>query len=137
MSSKFPVGFPVRAAKIIQCPRATNTAIREQNEAVTNTLGIHQLMNRKDEGTALGGFIAQHSGHLADLSEVEAINGSSMRSSGCGVSNQAPTSAFGRSPSTANARACEELASNPPIRLLPRPRRRIFDRRSQTTIEPE
>src|SRR6202165_796935 len=65
--------IPGSRAKIIQCPNATNTAIRKQNETVTNALGIHQLMNRKDEGTALGGFIAQHFGHRADLSEGEAI----------------------------------------------------------------
>src|SRR5882762_2061716 len=36
--------IPGSRAKIIQCPHATNTPIRKQNDAVTYALGIHQLM---------------------------------------------------------------------------------------------
>src|SRR5258708_40044913 len=39
------VGEPGSRPEIIQCSCATNTAIGEENKAVANTFGIHQLVD--------------------------------------------------------------------------------------------
>src|SRR5258706_11817203 len=60
-------------AKIIQRPHAANTAIGKENEAIADSLGVQQLMDGKNKCPALGDLFAQHTGNVACLPEVEAV----------------------------------------------------------------
>src|SRR5258708_38817069 len=66
-------GEPRSRAEIVQRSGAANAAIGKQNEAVTNPLGVQQLMNRKDKCAAHSGFPAQDADDFANLPEIEAV----------------------------------------------------------------
>ena len=50
-----------------------NPATSEQNQAVTDTLRIDQLMNGENECSAASGMVAEHVDDLARLPQIKAV----------------------------------------------------------------
>src|SRR3954470_14051118 len=60
-------------AQVRECPDATDPAVREQHEAVTDPLGVEQLMNGQNKGAPIACDRADHAHDLARLAEVEPV----------------------------------------------------------------
>src|SRR3954452_6289659 len=59
--------------QIVEGAGASNATIGQEDEAITNTLCIRQLMYRKRQCSAGRRLPAQHVDNLASLSKVEAV----------------------------------------------------------------
>ena len=66
-------GHPGLRAQVRERPDATDPAVREQHEAVTDPLGVDQLMNGQNKGAPIARDLADHAHDLARLPEVEAV----------------------------------------------------------------
>src|SRR6476469_423640 len=62
-------GQPGLRAQVRERPDATDPAVREQHEAVTDPLGVAQLMNGQHERAAPARNVANHGHDLARLPE--------------------------------------------------------------------
>src|SRR3954452_18854193 len=63
-------GHPGLRAQLRKRPDATDPPLREQHEAVTDPLGVDQLMNGQNEGAPAACDLADHAHDLARLPEV-------------------------------------------------------------------
>ena len=52
-----------------------DTAVSEQDKAVANPFGIEQLMDREDQGAALGRQPPEHAHDVARLLEIKTVKG--------------------------------------------------------------
>src|SRR4051794_661619 len=68
-------GFPALRAKLIKRADTAHPTIRKQHEAVTDALGIHQLVDGENEGSPPACHLAQHAHDLARLSQIESVEG--------------------------------------------------------------
>src|SRR6202022_121724 len=66
-------GLSSMRAKLIERPDTAHASVRKQHEAITDTLGVAQLMDGEDERASSGGGFAQHVHDLARLSQIEAV----------------------------------------------------------------
>src|SRR3954451_20647250 len=66
-------GHPGLRAQVRERPCPSNPAVREQHEAVTDPLGVDQLMNGQNKGAPAARDLADHAHDLARLPEVEAV----------------------------------------------------------------
>src|SRR3954453_10422117 len=60
-------------AQVRERPGATDPAVREQHEAITDPLGVDQLMNCQNKRAPIARDRADHAHELARLAEVEAV----------------------------------------------------------------